>query len=67
MTNKEAVEHLRYVAIFASKMADQIEDFIDGKRDKIDDEFLIYLNGQIVDNQEKVINYLQEIVLENGE
>lgn len=67
MTNEEAVGTLKYVVIFAKQMADHIEDYIDGIREKIDDEYLLYLSGQLVDSQTKVIDYLKEIVLENGD
>jgi hypothetical protein len=66
MTNKEAVDHLRYVAIFANKMADHIEGYIGGAREKIDDEYMIYLSGQLVDSHGKIIDYLKEIAIDNG-
>jgi hypothetical protein len=62
MTNKEAAESLRKMGVFANKMADHIEDFINGKREKLDNSYLIYLNGELLNDSEEIIDWMKEIM-----
>jgi hypothetical protein len=63
MTNEEAVKNLRQIGVFSNKMADHIEDFINGKREKLDDSYLIYLNSELLKDSEEIVDWMKEVML----
>ena len=62
MTNEEAVKNLRQMGVFSNKMADHIEDFINGKKEKLDDSYLIYLNSELLKDSEEIIDWMKEVM-----
>ena len=63
MTNQEAVNQFRSIAIHANQIADHLENFISGKIDKIDDIYLTTLMGELHNRQENVERWLFSIII----